>query len=77
MRCRTSWCRDQRLGGYSLLSVVFGWEMHVQAVVCGLMLAPDILQDIANDDSRDAGSPNPTAWVARRTIVSVDRFPTT
>lgn len=33
------------------------------------------LQDIANDDSRDAGSPNPTAWVARRTVIRVDRFP--
>lgn len=32
------------------------------------------LQDIANDDSRDAGSPNPTAWVARRTVIRVDRF---
>jgi acyl-ACP thioesterase len=34
------------------------------------------LQDIANDDSRDAGSPNPTAWVARRTVIRIDRFPT-
>lgn len=33
------------------------------------------LQDIANDDSRDAGSPNPTAWVARRTVVEVTCFP--
>ncbi|MCU1365391.1 MAG: hypothetical protein JWL72_2770 [Ilumatobacteraceae bacterium] len=33
------------------------------------------LQDIANDDSREAGSPNPTAWVARRTVIRVDRFP--
>ena len=33
------------------------------------------LQDIANDDSRDAGSPNPTAWVARRTVLRVERFP--
>jgi len=33
------------------------------------------LQDIANDDSRDAGSPNPTAWVARRTVIRVERFP--
>ncbi len=33
------------------------------------------LQDIANDDSRDAGSPNPTAWVARRTVISVEQFP--
>lgn len=33
------------------------------------------LQDIANDDSRDAGSPNPTAWVARRTTIRVDAFP--
>ena len=33
------------------------------------------LQDVANDDSRDAGSPNPTAWVARRTVISVRRFP--
>jgi len=33
------------------------------------------LQDIANDDSRDAGSPNPTAWVARRTVLDVLRFP--
>ncbi|MCU1398462.1 MAG: hypothetical protein JWN62_1571 [Acidimicrobiales bacterium] len=33
------------------------------------------LQDIANDDSREAGSPNPTAWVARRTTIRVDRFP--
>lgn len=33
------------------------------------------LQDIANDDSRDAGSPNPTAWVARRTVLDVIRFP--
>jgi acyl-ACP thioesterase len=33
------------------------------------------LQDIANDDSRDAGTPNPTAWVARRTVIRVDRFP--
>ena len=34
-----------------------------------------LLQDIANDDSRDAGSPNATAWVARRTVIRVDRFP--
>ena len=33
------------------------------------------LQDIANDDSRDAGSPNPTAWVARRTLIHVEHFP--
>jgi acyl-ACP thioesterase len=33
------------------------------------------LQDVANDDSRDAGIPNPTAWVARRTVVRVDQFP--
>ncbi len=33
------------------------------------------LQDIANDDSRDAGSPNPTAWVARRTVIHVEQFP--
>lgn len=33
------------------------------------------LQDIANDDSRDAGSPNPTAWVARRTVIRVEHFP--
>ena len=33
------------------------------------------LQDIANDDSRDAGSPNPTAWVARRTVIRVEQFP--
>jgi len=33
------------------------------------------LQDIANDDSRDAGTPNPTAWVARRTVIRVDAFP--
>ncbi len=33
------------------------------------------LQDIANDDSRDAGTPNPTAWVARRTTITVDHFP--
>lgn len=33
------------------------------------------LQDIANDDSRDAGSPNPTAWVARRTVICVETFP--
>jgi acyl-ACP thioesterase len=33
------------------------------------------LQDIANDDSRDAGSPNPTAWVARRTIMRIEHFP--
>ena len=33
------------------------------------------LQDVANDDSRDAGSPNPTAWVARRTVLRVERFP--
>lgn len=33
------------------------------------------LQDVANDDSRDAGSPNPTAWVARRTVIRVERFP--
>ena len=33
------------------------------------------LQDIANDDSREAGSPNPTAWVARRTVMRVERFP--
>jgi len=33
------------------------------------------LQDIANDDSREAGSPNPTAWVARRTVIRIDRFP--
>lgn len=31
------------------------------------------LQDIANDDSRDADSPNPTAWVARRTVLEVRR----
>ncbi len=33
------------------------------------------LQDVANDDSRDADSPNSTAWVARRTVIRVDRFP--
>ncbi len=33
------------------------------------------LQDIANDDSRAAGSPNPTAWVARRTVIRVEHFP--
>lgn len=33
------------------------------------------LQDIANDDSRDAGSPNPTAWVARRTVIRVESLP--
>ncbi len=33
------------------------------------------LQDIANDDSRDADTPNPTAWVARRTAIRVHRFP--
>ena len=33
------------------------------------------LQDIANDDSREAGSHNPTAWVARRTVIRIDRFP--
>ncbi|CAB4882803.1 unannotated protein [freshwater metagenome] len=33
------------------------------------------LQDVANDDSRDAGSPNPTAWVARRTVLRVEHFP--
>src|SRR5215204_2760547 len=33
------------------------------------------LQDIANDDARDAGTPNFTAWVARRTTIRVDRFP--
>ena len=33
------------------------------------------LQDIANDDSRDAGSPDPTAWVARRTVLRIERFP--
>lgn len=33
------------------------------------------LQDIANDDSRDAGSENPTAWVARRTVIRVEQFP--
>ena len=33
------------------------------------------LQDIANDDSRDAGSPNPTAWVARRTVMRIEHFP--
>jgi acyl-ACP thioesterase len=33
------------------------------------------LQDIANDDSRDAGTPNPTAWVARRTVMHVIGFP--
>ena len=35
----------------------------------------EYLQDIANDDSRDAGSENPTAWVARRTVLQVERFP--
>lgn len=33
------------------------------------------LQDIANDDSRNVGSANPTAWVARRTVLRVERFP--
>ena len=33
------------------------------------------LQDVANDDSRDAGSPNPTAWVARRTVLRIVQFP--
>lgn len=33
------------------------------------------LQDIANDDSRDAGTPNPTAWVARRTVMRIEHFP--
>ncbi len=33
------------------------------------------LQDVANDDSRDAGLPNPTAWVARRTVLRVQQFP--
>jgi len=33
------------------------------------------LQDIANDDARDAGTPNFTAWVARRTTIRVERFP--
>jgi acyl-ACP thioesterase len=32
------------------------------------------LQDIANDDARDADT-TATAWVARRTIMRVDRFP--
>ncbi|MCU1395766.1 MAG: hypothetical protein JWM34_4194 [Ilumatobacteraceae bacterium] len=33
------------------------------------------LQDIANDDSREAGSENPTAWVARRTVIRVEHHP--
>ncbi len=33
------------------------------------------LQDVANDDARDAATPNPTAWVARRTIIRVEHFP--
>ncbi|HEY4332397.1 MAG TPA: acyl-ACP thioesterase domain-containing protein [Ilumatobacteraceae bacterium] len=32
------------------------------------------LQDIANDDSRDANTPNPTAWVARRTTMRIEHF---
>jgi acyl-ACP thioesterase len=33
------------------------------------------LQDVANDDARDSETPNPTAWVARRTVMRVDHFP--
>src|SRR6187401_323412 len=33
------------------------------------------LQDIANDDAREAESPNFTAWVARRTALRVEHFP--
>lgn len=33
------------------------------------------LQDIANDDAREGEMPNFTAWVARRTVIDVERFP--
>lgn len=34
------------------------------------------LQDVANDDSRDAEWSDPHWWVVRRTVIDVERFPT-
>jgi acyl-ACP thioesterase len=33
------------------------------------------LQDVANDDTRDAGFDDVMGWVVRRTVVQVDQFP--
>jgi acyl-ACP thioesterase len=33
------------------------------------------MQDVANDDAHDAATANPTAWVARRTLVRSERMP--
>jgi acyl-ACP thioesterase len=33
------------------------------------------LQDVANDDTRDVALPDETAWVVRRTVIDVHRFP--
>jgi acyl-ACP thioesterase len=61
---------------------VYEWRRRVRLGDCSpggrmrLDSCARFLQDIANDDSRDAGTPNPTAWVARRTVIRVDRFPT-
>jgi acyl-ACP thioesterase len=33
------------------------------------------MQDVANDDAHDAAAPDPTAWVARRTLVRAERMP--
>ena len=33
------------------------------------------LQDVADDDTRDAGYSDATGWVVRRTVIDVDRFP--
>jgi acyl-ACP thioesterase len=33
------------------------------------------LQDVANDDTRDAGFDDVMGWVVRRTVVQVERFP--
>jgi acyl-ACP thioesterase len=33
------------------------------------------LQDVSNDDTRDAGMPDDVTWVVRRILVSVEHFP--
>jgi acyl-ACP thioesterase len=33
------------------------------------------LQDVSNDDTRDAALPDEWAWVVRRTVIDVDTFP--
>jgi acyl-ACP thioesterase len=33
------------------------------------------LQDVSNDDTRDAGLPDELTWVVRRIVVAVDHFP--